>query len=336
MKKTILIVGGAGYIGSHCAKILFQKGFNVISYDNLSRGFRDAVKYGEFVEGDIGDRKALNTLFTKKTIDAVMHFAAYAYVDESVRQPQVYIENNYEKTKILIEVMIEHDILNFIFSSTCAVYGIPEQIPINESHPCKPVNPYGESKMLVENLLAEKDKKNGLKSVIFRYFNAAGCDPDCELGEQHTPETHLIPLTIRAALSNGHQLKIFGLDYDTPDGTCIRDYIHVNDLSEAHILGLKFLFKHKKSEVFNLGNGKGFSVLEIINAVESVTGKKVPVVEAPRRIGDPPLLIANATKAKKILNWKTQYKDIHTIIDNAYSWINNKALVSDNPDLPLN
>lgn len=317
MKKTILIVGGAGYIGSHCAKILYQKGFNVISYDNLSRGFRDAVKYGEFVIGDIGDRETLNTLFATNTFDAVMHFAAYAYVDESVKKPQLYMENNYEKTKVLIEVMIEHGILNFIFSSTCSVYGIPKQIPIDEAHPCKPVNPYGESKMLVENLLAEKDEEIGLKSVIFRYFNAAGCDPDGELGENHTPETHLIPLAIKRAMGNGNKLNIYGTDYDTPDGTCIRDYIHVNDLSQAHILGLEFLFEHKKSEVFNLGNGKGFSVKEIINAVESVTGKKVPVVESPRRIGDPPLLIANTEKAKKILSWKIQYPDIHDIIRTA-------------------
>jgi UDP-glucose 4-epimerase len=318
--KTILVVGGAGYIGSHCVKILYKKGFKVISYDNLSRGFRDAVMVGEFVEGDIGDPKRLKDLFSSHPIDAVMHFAAYAYVGESVKKPEMYMENNFKKTKVLLDAMVEHDILSFIFSSTCAVYGIPKEIPIPENHPRKPVSPYGESKMLVEDMLAQYDGKYGLKSVSFRYFNAAGCDPEGELGERHHPETHLIPLALRAALGTGRPLSIFGTDYDTQDGTCIRDYIHVNDLSEAHILGLEYLFNQKKSELFNLGNGNGFSVKEIVRTVEEVTGRQVPCQETPRRAGDPPVLIGNAQKAIGTLNWRTAYGRIEDIIGTAFLW----------------
>jgi UDP-glucose-4-epimerase GalE len=319
-KTPILIVGGAGYIGSHCAKVLSKKGYPVINYDNLSRGFRDAVKYGEFIEGDIGDRAKLDQVFKSHAVGAVMHFAAFAYVGESMEKPEMYMNNNYEKTRVLLEAMTAHKVMNFIFSSTCATYGVPVRVPIDEKHPQAPVNPYGESKLLVEQMLGSFDENAGLKSVSLRYFNAAGCDPDGELGERHDPETHLIPLAIRAALGTGPSLRIFGRDYKTPDGTCVRDYIHVNDLAEAHVLALEFLLRRKKRDAFNLGNGRGFSVLEIVRAVESVTGKKVPVEQAPRRAGDPPVLVADAAKAERVLKWKTRFPDIADIIRTAHAW----------------
>ncbi|OGS36109.1 MAG: UDP-glucose 4-epimerase GalE [Elusimicrobia bacterium RIFOXYB2_FULL_49_7] len=318
MSLSVLVVGGAGYIGSHCAKLLHQRGFSVTTYDNLSRGFRDAVRYGAFVEGDIGDSARLNRLFRSEKIDAVMHFAAYAYVGESVAQPALYRENNYEKTVRLLEVMLENGIHRFIFSSTCATYGVPQRVPISEEHPQAPINPYGESKLLVEQRLAELTASQGLQSVIFRYFNAAGCDPDGELGERHHPESHLIPLCLRAAAGTGEPLTVFGTDYPTPDGTCIRDYIHVNDLSNAHILGLSYLMDNGRSEVFNLGNGNGFSVRDVIKDVERISGQPVPCQEGPRRAGDPPVLVGNADKAKRMLNWKTEFPELSAIVRTAY------------------
>lgn len=320
MSRDILVVGGAGYIGSHCAKLMHGRGYGVVSYDNLSRGFREAVRYGDFVQGDIGDAHALDRLFSSRKFDAVMHFAAFAYVGESVEKPALYMENNFQKTRVLLDAMRRHGISRFIFSSTCATYGVPQYVPIDEKHPQKPINPYGESKLLVEKMLREYDEQHKLKSMVFRYFNASGCDPEGELGERHDPETHLIPLALRAALGAGPRLKIFGGDYETPDGTCVRDYIHVNDLSNAHILGLEYLMDRQSGEVFNLGNGNGFSVKEVVQAVRTVTGCEVPFDEAPRRAGDPPVLIGNAEKARRILGWKIQYTDLEDIVRTAAKW----------------
>src|SRR3989339_198752 len=320
MQKTILVTGGAGYIGSHCAKLLSKKRFRVVVYDSLVRGYRDAVKYGEFFQGDIGDRASLDALFTSYPIDAVMHFAAFIAVGESVEKPDLYLTNNYEKTLVLLDAMAAHGVGKFIFSSTSALYGDPQYVPIDENHPLNPVNPYSRSKAQVEQTLREREASQGLQSVVFRYFNAAGADSEGELGERHDPETHLAPLVIRAALGAGKPLSIFGTDYDTPDGTCVRDYIHVNDLCSAHILGLEHLFAGRPSDVFNLGNGNGFSVKEIVATVEKITGKKVPCKYEARRAGDVSRLIANAEKAKRVLGWKTDYPDIRDIIGSALAF----------------
>ncbi|MFH0918911.1 MAG: UDP-glucose 4-epimerase GalE [Fibrobacterota bacterium] len=320
MNPTVLVVGGAGYIGSHCVKMLARAGHRVITYDSLVRGHRDAVRYGDFVKGDLGDSAKLSRLFTDRHVDAVMHFAAFASVAESVAHPAMYFENNFEKTKTLLDVMLEHRVTRFIFSSTAATFGVPAYVPMDEAHPQAPINPYGESKRKVERLLSDYDARLHLRFVAFRYFNAAGCDPEGELGERHDPETHLVPLALRAALGTGTPLSVFGDDYATPDGTCVRDYIHVNDLCGAHILGLEYLLREDRSNVFNLGNGSGFSVKEIITAVEKVTGKKVPYTMGPRRPGDPPVLIANPALAQRVLGWKTGFPGVEQIIATAHRW----------------
>ncbi|MEH1935716.1 MAG: UDP-glucose 4-epimerase GalE [Nostoc sp.] len=322
-KPTILVTGGAGYIGSHTVLALKQAGYNVVILDNLVYGHRDLVEkvlQVELIVGDTGDRALLDHLFKTHDIAAVMHFSAYAYVGESVTDPAKYYRNNVLGTFTLLEAMLTASVKKFVFSSTCATYGVPEFIPIPETHPQNPINPYGATKLMVERILADFDVAYGLQSVCFRYFNAAGANPSGLLGEDHNPETHLIPLVLMTALGKRESISIFGTDYPTPDGTCIRDYIHVNDLADAHILGLEYLLKGGDSEVFNLGNGSGFSVREVIAAAEQVTGLSIPVDERDRRPGDPPILIGTSEKARTILRWQPQYPFIKDIVAHAWQW----------------
>ncbi|MBD2677167.1 MULTISPECIES: UDP-glucose 4-epimerase GalE [Nostoc] len=322
-KPTILVTGGAGYIGSHTVLALKQAGYNVVILDNLVYGHRDLVEkvlQVELIVGDTSDRSLLDHLFKTHDISAVMHFSAYAYVGESVTDPAKYYRNNVLGTLTLLEAMLTASVNKFVFSSTCATYGVPEFVPIPETHPQNPINPYGATKLMVERILTDFDVAYGFKSVRFRYFNAAGANPDGLLGEDHEPETHLIPLVLLTALGKRESISIFGTDYPTPDGTCIRDYIHVNDLADAHILGLEYLLKGGDSEVFNLGNGSGFSVREVIAAAEAVTGASIKVEERDRRPGDPPILIGSAEKARTMLNWQPQYPSIKDIVAHAWQW----------------
>jgi len=319
---VILITGGAGYIGSHTVKLLQNRGYDILVFDNLVYGHRDIVeKLGvSFIEGDLCDRTLLDKLFQEHNIEAVIHFAAYAYVGESVENPAKYYRNNVTYTLNLLEAMEKAGIRKIVFSSTCATYGIPEEVPIKETHPQNPINPYGYTKLVVEKMLSDFQKAYNWEYVAFRYFNAAGASSDGLIGEDHNPEPHLIPLILYAALGKRDSISILGDDYPTPDGTCIRDYIHVEDLAQAHLLGLEYLLDGGKSEVFNLGNGNGFSVKEVIKAAKKVTGKDFTVKNAPRRLGDPPILVGSSEKAKKILNWQPQYPDIETIIRHAWQW----------------
>ena len=322
-KPTILVTGGAGYIGSHTVLALKQAGFDVIILDNLVYGHRDLVEkvlQVELVVGDTGDRPLLDDLFKTHDIAAVIHFSAYAYVGESVTDPAKYYRNNVLGTLTLLEAMLAASVKTFVFSSTCATYGVPEVVPIPEDHPQNPINPYGATKLMVERILSDFDVAYGFKSVRFRYFNAAGADPNGRLGEDHNPETHLIPLVLQTALGKRESISVFGTDYPTADGTCIRDYIHVSDLADAHVLGLEYLLKGGDSEVFNLGNGNGFSVKEVIETAKQVTGKDIKVVECDRRPGDPPALIGSGDKAKKILGWHPQYSSLKEIITHAWQW----------------
>ncbi|WP_088239657.1 UDP-glucose 4-epimerase GalE [Calothrix rhizosoleniae] len=322
-KTTILVTGGAGYIGSHTVLALKQAGYEVIVLDNLVYGHQDLVEQVlqvELIVGDISDRSLLDNLFQTRNIAAVMHFSAYAYVGESVKEPAKYYRNNVVATLNLLEAMQAAGINKFVFSSTCATYGIPEMVPIPENHPQNPINPYGATKLMVERILSDFDVAYGLKSVRFRYFNAAGADPQGRLGEHHNPETHLIPLVLLTALGQRESISIFGTDYDTHDGTCIRDYIHVTDLADAHVLGLEYLLKGGNSEVFNLGNGQGFSVKEVIETAKQVTGRQIKVIECDRRPGDPPILIGSAKKATQFLGWQPQYYSLQDIIKHAWQW----------------
>ncbi|BAY91600.1 MULTISPECIES: UDP-glucose 4-epimerase GalE [unclassified Tolypothrix] len=322
-KPTILVTGGAGYIGSHTVLALKRAGYEVVILDNLVYGHRDLVEQVlqvELVAGDTADRPLLDKLFQTHNITAVMHFSAYAYVGESVTDPAKYYRNNVLGTLVLLEAMLAASVKKFVFSSTCATYGVPEVVPIPENHPQNPINPYGATKLMVERILSDFDTAYGLKSVRFRYFNAAGADPTGLLGEDHNPETHLIPLVLLTALGKRESISIFGTDYPTPDGTCIRDYIHVSDLADAHVLGLEYLLQGNDSEVFNLGNGLGFSVKEVISAAEDVTGLTIPVKECDRRPGDPPSLIGSSEKARKILDWQPQYPAIKDIVLHAWQW----------------
>ncbi|BAZ30915.1 UDP-glucose 4-epimerase [Cylindrospermum sp. NIES-4074] len=322
-EPTILVTGGAGYIGSHTVLALKQAGYEVVILDNLVYGHRDLVEkvlQVELIEGDTSDRLLLDSLFKSRNIAAVMHFSAYAYVGESVTDPAKYYRNNVLGTLTLLEAMLAADVKKFVFSSTCATYGVPQFVPIPETHPQDPINPYGATKLMVERILSDFDVAYGFKSVRFRYFNAAGADPSGSLGEDHNPETHLIPLVLMTALGKREFISIFGTDYPTPDGTCIRDYIHVSDLADAHILGLEYLLKGGDSEVFNLGNGSGFSVREVIAAAQEVTGKVISVQECDRRAGDPPSLIGTSEKARKTLGWQPKYPDIKDIVAHAWQW----------------
>lgn len=322
-KPTILVTGGAGYIGSHTVLALLQAGYQVIILDNLVYGHRDLVEQilqVKLIEGDIEDRSLLDNIFQTHYIEAVMHFSAYTYVGESVTNPDKYYRNNVLGTLTLLEAMLAASIKKFVFSSTCATYGVPKFIPLTEDHPQNPINPYGMTKLMVEQILSDFDVAYRFKSVRFRYFNAAGADPRGLLGEDHNPESHLIPLVLMTALGKRESISIFGTDYPTPDGTCIRDYIHISDLADAHILGLEYLLKDGESAVFNLGNGNAFSVREVIAAAEEVTGITIPVQECDRRPGDSPVLIGTSEKAKNLLGWKPCYPDIKDIVAHAWQW----------------
>lgn len=316
----ILVVGGAGYIGSHMVKMLLSRGHEVVTFDNLSGGHRDAVLGGEFVLGDLADPATLDALFKQHRPQAVMHFASFIQVGESVRRPGMYYRNNFSNTLNLLDAMVAHDVKHFIFSSTAAVFGEPDYVPIDEAHPNRPVNPYGRSKWMVEQVLVDYDYAYGLKSVCLRYFNAAGADPEGQLGERHEPETHLVPLILQAASGRRSEIQVFGRDYDTPDGTCVRDYIHIVDLCSAHLLALQHLTGGGVSERFNLGNGEGFSVQQVIDTVEKVTGCKVKVVDGPRRDGDPARLVADSSRARTQLGWKPVYADLESIVQHAWGW----------------
>lgn len=322
-QPTILVTGGAGYIGSHAVLALKAKGYDVVILDNLVYGHRDIVENNlkaELINGDTRDRALLDQLFQTRPISAVMHFAAYAYVGESVSNPAKYYHNNVVGTLTLLEAMQQAGVNKFVFSSTCATYGIPESFPISETHPQYPINPYGASKLMVERILQDFDPAYQLKSVIFRYFNAAGADPQGRTGEDHQPETHLIPLILLTALGKRNAIKIFGTDYPTRDGTCIRDYIHVTDLAQAHVLGLEYLLDGGASEIFNLGNGNGFTVREMIATAKAVTQQDFTVEETARRPGDPAMLVGSSDKARQILNWKPEYADLEQIIAHAWQW----------------
>ncbi len=321
-KPTILVTGGAGYIGSHAVLALSQAGYPVVVLDNLDYGHKEliaSIPNVEVIIGDTIDRSLLDILFNNHQIAAVMHFSAYAYVGESVTAPAKYYRNNVVGTLSLLEAMVAAGIDKFVFSSTCATYGNPQAIPITEDHPQAPINPYGATKLMVERILQDFEVY-GLNSVCFRYFNAAGANPEGWLGEDHTPETHLIPLTLFAAMGKIPAISVFGTDYDTPDGTCIRDYIHVQDLASAHILGLEYLLAGGKSDRFNLGNGNGFSVRQVIDTARQVTGKEIKVIEGDRRPGDPAVLVGSAAKAKKVLKWNPQFADLSKIITDAWHW----------------
>ncbi|VAW51418.1 UDP-glucose 4-epimerase [hydrothermal vent metagenome] len=316
----ILVVGGAGYIGSHMVKQLANAGNDVITLDNLSYGYRDAVKYGEFVEGDLGDNTVLDSIFKSGDINAVMHFAGFIQVGESVVKPSMYYHNNVANTFTLLEAMLRFDVKNFIFSSTAAIFGEPDYTPIDEKHNKQPINPYGHSKLMIEQVLEDYDKAYNLRSTCLRYFNAAGADPDGELGERHVPETHLIPLILQAASGRRDDIKVFGDDYATDDGTCVRDYIHINDLCEAHSLALQKMIKEDKSARYNLGNGKGFSVKQVIDVAKKVSANDFKVSIEPRRDGDPAVLVADATLAQKELNWQPKFADLNDIVKTAWDW----------------
>ena len=319
-KMNILVVGGAGYIGSHMCKCLAQSGFQPIVLDNLVYGHRDAVQWGPFAEGSLDDANLLKHLFKTYDIAAVMHFAAYTYVGESVQNPAVYYQNNVAATLSLLRCMVDADIKKFIFSSSCATYGEPLELPISEEHPLNPISPYGRTKRMVEEILADFGTAYGLSSIALRYFNAAGADPDGQLGEDHDPETHLIPLVLQAALGQKEDIKIFGNDYETDDGTCIRDYIHINDLASAHLLALERLLHGDFGGIFNLGNGNGYSVMDVIHKAREVTGKSIPFEIIQRREGDPAILVGSSKKAMNELGWKPRYADLDTIIEHAWNW----------------
>ena len=323
--EKILVVGGAGYIGSHMVKDLLDTGYGVITLDDLSTGHRELVTGGEFIEGGLGDRVLLDNLFSSHTISAVMHFAAFSLVGESVENPLKYYRNNMAATAELLDSMIRHDVKRFIFSSTAAVYGEPVDIPITEEHPCNPTNPYGASKIAVERMLKDCDSAYGLKYISLRYFNASGADESGNIGERHHNETHLIPLILEVATGRRENIKIFGTHYPTPDGTCIRDYIHVSDLTRAHLLALETLMSGGDSAVYNLGNNRGYSVREVIELARKVTGKPIPAIEADKRPGDPAVLIASSDKIKEALGWKPQYEDLETIIKTAWVWHRKEA-----------
>lgn len=317
--KNILVIGGAGYIGSHMVRMLAKQGYNPVVFDNLSKGHREAVANYPFELGDLGDKARLTEVFKKYGIEAVMHFAAFAEVGESVKEPSKYYHNNVAKVLDLLDALVGNDIKYFVFSSTAATFGEPIRPKIDESHPQNPINPYGNTKLMVEKILADFDTAYGLKATALRYFNASGADDSGEIGESHNPETHLIPIVLQAAAGKRPSIKMFGTDYPTPDGTCVRDYVHVNDLARAHILALEKMFKDNVSERFNLGSGNGFSVAEIVKEAKRITGIDFTVEKAPRRDGDPAVLVADSAKAERILGWKPQY-NLTRIIETAWNW----------------
>lgn len=318
--KTVFVTGGAGYVGSHCCKAFAEAGWNVVVYDNLSTGWREMVRWGELIEGDILDTVALEAAIARVKPDIVAHFAALSTVAESLTQPGLYYRNNVLGTLNILEAMRKAGVDKILFSSTCATYGVPQYTPIDESHPQAPINPYGWSKLMVEKLLADFGAAHAMRYVALRYFNAAGADAAGEIGERHEPETHVIPLAIRGALKDDYVFTIFGEDFDTRDGTAVRDYIHVTDLADAHCRALDYLIAGGQSDVFNLGTGVGTTVAEIAAAVEHVGGKKLGRKMGPRRAGDPPALVARADKAEHVLGWKPTHSEINSIIRTAWRW----------------
>ncbi len=316
----VLVVGGAGYIGSHMVKVLLEQGHEPVTLDSLVTGHRDAVPEGEFFKVDLEDREALWRVIGLRDFDAVMHFASFIQVGESVKKPELYYRNNFANTLNLLDAMVQAGAKRLVFSSTAAIFGEPDYVPLDENHPQRPMNPYGVSKQMVERALQDYDRAYGLKAICLRYFNAAGAHPDGSIGERHELETHLIPLLLQAASGRRESVSVFGRDYDTPDGTCIRDYIHVVDLCQAHLLALERLVCGGESAAFNLGNGNGFSVLEVINAVERVTGGKIALVDAPRREGDPARLVADSRLIRETLGWTPRYADLDTIVAHAWGW----------------
>lgn len=316
----ILVVGGAGYIGSHMVLLLREHGHEVVVLDDLSSGHADAVLDAELVCGTIADTDLLDRLFSAHRFDAVMHFASFIQVGESVQHPNKYYRNNFSNTLTLLDAMVRHGVLAFIFSSTAAIFGEPEYTPIDEEHPKRPINPYGRTKLMVEQALQDYDVAYGLKSVCLRYFNAAGADPLSRIGERHDPETHLIPILLQVASGRRPSAQVFGRDYDTPDGTCVRDYIHVLDLCSAHELALQALLRGCASTAYNLGNGNGFSVQQVIDTVQEVSGRTLAVVDSPRRAGDPAQLVADSSLIREQLGWHPRYPDLHSIVSHAWSW----------------
>ena len=317
---NILVTGGAGYIGSHVLKALLKEGHEVVTFDNLQKGHREAVTGGKFVEGDLSDQKLLEQVMQENKIEGVIHLAADSLVGESMENPAKYYRNNFANGINLLEAMVKNDVNNIVFSSTAAVYGEPDQIPIKEDNQTEPTNTYGESKLFFEKALKRYDDIHGINFVSLRYFNAAGADPEAEIGEAHDPETHLIPIVLQTALGIRDKIYIFGDDYPTRDGSCIRDYIHVNDLAAAHVLAVEALADGKDSSIYNLGNGEGYSVKEVIDTVKEVTGRDFEVEISDRRAGDPAVLIASSDKIQKELNWQPEYPELEKIISTAWQW----------------
>lgn len=320
---AILVTGGLGYVGSHAVKLLMDEGKQVVCLDDLSYGHLGASNGSEVVIGDIGDAVVLKDIFAKHSIEAVMHFAAFAAVGESVENPQKYYFNNIRKSLVLLQQMMEAGVKKFIFSSTAAVFGEPQVVPIPEDHPKDPTNPYGRSKLMLEQILSEYDRAYGMKWTALRYFNASGADPSGTIGEDHTPEHHIIPIVLDVALGKREKVSVFGTDWPTPDGTCVRDYVHVTDLAAAHLLALGALESGADSAVYNMGNGSGYSVKELITVAEEITGKKINAEAGPRRAGDPARLVASSEKIRKQLGWQPKYAELKTIIETAWEWHKN-------------
>jgi UDP-arabinose 4-epimerase len=320
----ILITGGAGYVGSHCAKALAAAGHNGVVFDNLSFGHREFLRWGPLIEGDVRNGAALDASFSAYRFDAVMHFAALAYVGESVTAPGRYYDVNVNGTRTLLDAMVRAGVRSIVFSSSCAIYGEPEKIPIGERTVPNPINPYGFSKLVCERMMDDFGRAHGMKSARLRYFNAAGADPAAEIGEDHDPETHLIPLVLDAASGRRPDVTVFGTDYPTPDGTAVRDYVHVEDLARAHVMALQHLLDNGDTIAVNLGTGHGASVRQVVDTARSITGREIVSRDAPRRAGDPPVLVANAKKASEVLSWTPQYSDLAAIIADAWRWHNKR------------
>ncbi len=331
MPSRILVTGGAGYIGSHTCKALAEAGYTPITYDNLSNGYEELVKWGPLEIGDVRDRRRLTEAVQAHEPQACIHFAGLIQVGESVKEPEMYHDNNVNGSNILIDVLLKSGVNRFIFSSSAAVYGEPLTSPIPDDHPLAPINPYGENKMAVEATLAQLGQEGRMRSVSLRYFNAAGADPDGESGENHDPETHLIPLILDAASGKRPRITVFGDDYDTPDGTCLRDYIHVTDLARAHLQALQRIGEGSGARAYNLGNGQAYSVLEVIDMVRRITGKEIPMAVGPRREGDPPVLVADSSRIKEDLGWKPEFEDLGVIVETAWEW-NQRVSSSQFPD----